>query len=151
MRVRFQADQFRIQLSPISHPYRRDGSLLSMPVRDGFPMNDRGDIGWPFLPMATTRRGADDSSQAEDEQPREIVGCELGRSPHASAVGEVTKWWAWPDSNRRPIPRERNIFPARHGGKAEYDRISAVCSTMLSYRPTFARARNLQVCLKTCL
>ena len=29
----------------------------------------------------------------------------------------------------------RNVFLTRHGGKAEYSRISAVCSTMLSYRP----------------
>ena len=62
----------------------------------------------------------------------------------------LRNWWAWPDSNRRPMPRERNSFLARHGGKAEYNRISAVCSTMLSYRPT-SRARSLQVCLKICL
>jgi len=47
-------------------------------------------LGSPFLPAAMVRRGADDSPQAEDDQPREIVGCELGRSPRASAVGEVT-------------------------------------------------------------
>ena len=47
--------------------------------------------------------------------------------------------------------RGKGTYPlARHGGKAEYGRLSAVCSTMLSYRPTHEWARTIEVRLKTC-
>jgi hypothetical protein len=91
LRVSLQADQFRKQLSATSQPHRRDGSLFSTPVRDGFPMNDRINIGSRFLPKATTRRATDDLAYTGDEQAREIVACKP--TPiHGWVITSITKF-----------------------------------------------------------
>jgi hypothetical protein len=85
LRVSLQADRFRMIVSRICGPYKRDGGILLMPVRDGFPTNDRANVGSPFLPAATTRRATGDLAYARNEQAREIVACEP-RSPQPLGV-----------------------------------------------------------------